>query len=268
MKIILSRKGFDSANGGCPSPILPDGTLLSLPIPASSGIGYDSLRWGEKTYSQLLAQLRPGKEFPFCHLDPDIREGVRSRSVPGWKPAFGQVGAPQGLLANAGVAPGDLFLFFGWFRQTEEKDGQLSYVGKRREDPSRGRDKHVVFGYLQIGEILTDPAGITAYSWHPHGDEAHLRDGTNALYLPRERLSFLPERKGYGVLDYREDRVLTLEGQNRGTWKALDFLMPEHVYGKRKNSAGGPGLYYGGLWQELVVFESPGLLDWAKGLLE
>ncbi|MBQ1935580.1 MAG: hypothetical protein II351_01870, partial [Clostridia bacterium] len=23
MKIILSRKGFDSANGGCPSPILP-----------------------------------------------------------------------------------------------------------------------------------------------------------------------------------------------------------------------------------------------------
>ena len=33
MKVILSRKGFDSSNGGCPSPILPDGTLLSLPIP-------------------------------------------------------------------------------------------------------------------------------------------------------------------------------------------------------------------------------------------
>jgi len=33
MKIILSRKGFDSSYGGCPSPILPDGTLLSLPIP-------------------------------------------------------------------------------------------------------------------------------------------------------------------------------------------------------------------------------------------
>ncbi len=33
MQIILSRKGFDSASGGGPSPILPDGTLLSLPIP-------------------------------------------------------------------------------------------------------------------------------------------------------------------------------------------------------------------------------------------
>ncbi|MBA3801209.1 MAG: hypothetical protein H0X18_19410 [Geodermatophilaceae bacterium] len=33
MKLILSRKGFDSAAGGCPSPILEDGSMLSLPIP-------------------------------------------------------------------------------------------------------------------------------------------------------------------------------------------------------------------------------------------
>ncbi len=33
MKIILSRKGFDSSAGGVPSPIFPDGGLLSLPIP-------------------------------------------------------------------------------------------------------------------------------------------------------------------------------------------------------------------------------------------
>lgn len=34
MKIILSRKGFDSSYGGYPSPILPDGSLLSIPIPS------------------------------------------------------------------------------------------------------------------------------------------------------------------------------------------------------------------------------------------
>ncbi|MGC9779576.1 MAG: hypothetical protein HZR80_10075 [Candidatus Heimdallarchaeota archaeon] len=34
MKVILSRKGFDSSYGGHPSPILPDGTLISLPIPS------------------------------------------------------------------------------------------------------------------------------------------------------------------------------------------------------------------------------------------
>ena len=34
MKVVLSRKGFDSSYGGFPSPILPDGTLISLPIPS------------------------------------------------------------------------------------------------------------------------------------------------------------------------------------------------------------------------------------------
>ena len=33
MKVILSRKGMDSESGRVASPILPDGTLLSLPIP-------------------------------------------------------------------------------------------------------------------------------------------------------------------------------------------------------------------------------------------
>jgi hypothetical protein len=47
MKVILSRKGFDSASGGMPSPILPDGTLISLPIPCDrpgSGVPYASIR--------------------------------------------------------------------------------------------------------------------------------------------------------------------------------------------------------------------------------
>ena len=44
MKIILSRKGFDSGYGGIASPVLPDGTLLSLPIPTTEmGITYDEL---------------------------------------------------------------------------------------------------------------------------------------------------------------------------------------------------------------------------------
>jgi hypothetical protein len=49
MKVILSRKGFDSGYGGYPSPVLPDGTILSLPIPiAGSGI-----RDSELTYKSL-----------------------------------------------------------------------------------------------------------------------------------------------------------------------------------------------------------------------
>ena len=43
LKVILSRKGFDSSNGGCPSPIMPDNTLLSFPIPSDDGVSYDEL---------------------------------------------------------------------------------------------------------------------------------------------------------------------------------------------------------------------------------
>lgn len=55
MKVILSRKGFDSQYGGMPSPILPDGTLLSLPIPSKEDTTkYTDLTWNGKSYYELM----------------------------------------------------------------------------------------------------------------------------------------------------------------------------------------------------------------------
>jgi len=59
MKVILSRKGFDSAYGGYPSPILPDGKMVSLPIPLEDSIRYSDLKIGESTYFDLMSSLRP-----------------------------------------------------------------------------------------------------------------------------------------------------------------------------------------------------------------
>ena len=78
----------------------------------------------------------------------------------------------------------------------------------------------------------------------------------------------MPEYPGYGTLDFRSDRVLTMENHNRGTWNQLPFLLPEHVYGNRKNSAKGDGIYYGGIWQELVIEESDGLLNWVESIIK
>jgi len=55
MKIILSRKGFDSTqeNGGVASPIFEDQSMLSLPIPetekskTTSCLTYDNLRFSD-----------------------------------------------------------------------------------------------------------------------------------------------------------------------------------------------------------------------------
>ena len=60
MKVILSRKGFDSQYGGYPSPVLPDGRMISLPIPSNDKIEYNNLRVDENlTYFDLMKQLNP-----------------------------------------------------------------------------------------------------------------------------------------------------------------------------------------------------------------
>lgn len=150
MKIILSRKGFDSSNGGCASPIFPDGRLVSLPIPASgaptsfSDVSFDGLSVG-----QVVRDLSGGKVLPDSptHLDPDLSNEALPRQE-GWLPAFGQTGAAQSHLNSQGVEVGDLFLFFGWFKKVEKNSsGRWSYV-------SGAPDRHVIFGWLQVGEVF------------------------------------------------------------------------------------------------------------------
>ncbi len=64
MKLILSRKGFDSGNAGMASPIMTDGTPLSLPIPRDKGYCH--------SYDDLLAiSVRPCHTFRLkpCHFE-------------------------------------------------------------------------------------------------------------------------------------------------------------------------------------------------------
>ncbi len=85
MKLVLSRKGFDSSAGGFPSPIFPDGRMLSLPIPDKQGVTtYKDVATSVGPMSDLLQQL--GGQHPWCdtpaHLDPDLRSNALPR-LPG-----------------------------------------------------------------------------------------------------------------------------------------------------------------------------------------
>ena len=275
MKVILSRKGFDNSNGGCPSPILPDGTMLSMPIPSDDNDKYEDLLYGGVSYSKLLENLNPKRTYSSCHLDPDIRDNIRKEEPSNWKPAFGQIDSAQGTLKNAGVERGDLFLFFGWFRKCYDKDGVYSFnTGKTADNFYDYADLHAIYGYMQIGEILTDKEQIKEYGWHPHATEARLMDKQNALYIPSEKLSFCSSMKGYGTFDFSKKRVLTKEGFSRATWNKYPFLEPEHIYGSRKNSAKlnsngvQEGLYYAGIWQELIVYESHEIISWVNEIIK
>lgn len=245
---------------------MPDGTLLSMPIMDSSGIPFSDIAWNDMTYADILKQLNPNGTYFKCHVDPDIRKN-RVNPINGWRPAFGQCQATEGQLRNAKVEPGDIFLFFGWFRRVEETAEGYRYVKRSKADFYAGNDLQVIYGYMQVSEKITDQELIRKYYWHPHSSDVHTGLVNNVLYLPTGKLSMAPKLKGNGTLDYRSDRVLTMAGKGRATWNDYSFLMPEHVYGHKKNSAKDGGLYYAGQWQELIIYESDGLLDWVKRIL-
>jgi len=185
MNLILSRKGFDTSAGGVPSPILPDGTLVSLPIPDSgSRIKYCDLVHPELNLGTMVKQLSRNKVIgrDGAHLDPDLVAGHYPR-LPGWRPVLGQTGSAQGHLRKQGVANGDLFLFFGLFRVAEKRGRKWQFVPGTTP-------QHMLWGWLQIDEIINvDMMQEDRYPWlsyHPH---LHGRpDLNNTLYLAREQL--------------------------------------------------------------------------------
>lgn len=220
MKIILSRKGFDSENGGIPNPILPDGTLLSLPIPSKTDeTKFADLYYGDVNYYEIIQSLKPNtkiKESYTCHLDPDIRRSVINRPN-GWQPAFGQEGASLRHLQKQGVGVGDLFLFFGWFRQTELIDGKLSYV-------KGAPDLHIIYGYLQVGSIIESPNDAPQWlNQHPH-IKTDRWEQPNAIYIASPSLTLCPELPGAGCLQYSDRLILTKQGCSRRVWALPDFF--------------------------------------------
>jgi hypothetical protein len=241
MKIILSRKGFDSQYGKIKSPILPDGTLLSLPIPQENDTKtFDELYYNDKaSYIEIIKELKPNWQYPVnkktaeipikqtAHLDPDLRKDTLKNRPDDWKAIFGQSAAAQGHLSNQGVCIGDIFLFFGTFGETKYENGKLVYNTK--SDYLDGA--HVIFGYLQIGEILSpneehEYANLPEYvKYHPHAykeyrDQNNKPRINNCMYVASEKLTSLGlDLPGAGTLDYNnKKRVLSKKGLNKSQW--------------------------------------------------
>lgn len=228
MRIILSRKGFDSAAGGCPSPIFPDGRLLSLPIPdKTSSISYSDIQFDGLDVGQLVSQLTrdPKRAHHYAHLDPDLRKDALYRQH-GWRPLLGQTGSAQGHLQNQRVDHGDLFLFFGSFRPVEFVDGKWRFV--QIEAP-----RHVIWGWLQIGEILkVDNLGKFDLPWaryHPHF--AYKQDSANTVYLATDFLNIRGQSTnspGAGVFPrISNNLLLTKPGSKKQThWRLPGWFFP------------------------------------------
>jgi hypothetical protein len=249
MKIILSRKGFDKKHGGVASPIFSGEGLCSLPIPAyweeknppapRYRVRYKDLSYDSESLGRVVEELsfnhrrkKPRiKGTDLCHLDPDLIRADRVRKA-GWLPMFGQGDAACTHLLNHGVRAGDLFLFFGWFHRLGKTTERFSF------DPE-DQDAHVIFGWLQIGEIWCkfNPE-LVLPKWaryHPHirgetDDYYNLSKAVDAVFIAKRWLE-IPglrvKRPGGGVFrNYHDDLCLTELDKTRGHWKLPLWMYP------------------------------------------
>ena len=191
MRIIFSRKGFDSAAGKAPSPII-NGRPISLPIP--------TLRRSETTYEMLgmgdIVEGLTNKKIErdhLCHEDPMFANGMC---------AFGQTSSAQSHLENQGVTCGDVFLFFGLF-----------------SDEVTNEKHHRIFGFLKVAKIRQlgahpsvkdNPPGFIRHHPHTLGEW----NVNNTLYLGEGAESSKASKK----------LRLTQEGGPISSWKVPLWL--------------------------------------------
>jgi hypothetical protein len=253
LKVILSRKGFDSKAGGHPNAHFVDnGRLLVLPIPEdnksnniNTGRTYTDLRFNDQlSYLDIMNQLGlNGFDNKYVHLDPDVNHHIVNRH-PNWKGLFGQSHQSQVHLQNKGIEKGDLFLFFGWFCDVVNTDKGYKYV--------RGTDRHIIWGYLQVDEIERIDQSRYYQKWkfdHPH-------------YF-------------YGVFSFNEKLVLTAPNNKRSIWKLPQFFHPQlgtlMSYHKDKTKWEMHNdhciLQSAGRGQEFVIEGNEQVEQWAKDII-
>jgi Nucleotide modification associated domain 3 len=223
-RLIISRKGADAAAGGFPSPILPDGQLISIPIPDPlSRVRYEDIACPGGSIGELISDLSRGRLVADsgAHLDPDLRAEALPR-LAGWRPLFGQAGSAQTHLDNHNVGEGDVFVFFGWFREVER-------VGRRWRYVRHAADQHVLFGWLAVSRVLKLlPTELEPWmQYHPHADSNLPR---NTLFVAADRLTIDGGEHIRGAAAFpnlRRDLVLTVPGGPRSKWALPLFMYPE-----------------------------------------
>lgn len=278
MRVILSRKGFDKGSGGNGSPLIIDeGLLYSIPIPDKYHQcfhTYHDLRLNEHLSCYgLMEQLSIPKTIRdlHCHADPDIRRSLFYHSDQYWRPMLGQQGLPEAHLEKQGVSKGDLFLFYGLFRDVKRTQGKYSF-----SSPSF---KQVIWGYLQVGgeplPVIDNPMQLL----HPHYYACHaysVRD-RNTVYPAADTLSFAPNLPGFGTFTYSNDLMLSAHASERAETYNL-FRLPSHFFYHRMTGHSNETrwcldgkhcyLHAANRGQEFILGESIEAEEWAMNLIK
>ena len=146
-----------------------------------------------------------------------------------WGGAFGQVAAAQGHLANNAIGKGDLFIYFGWFREVEQVHNKWQF----KKD---AKDLHVIYGWLYVDEVISVEGNVKnileKYPWlthHPHL-MGSWNNTNNTIYIGSQSLpeAISETKSGFGVFDtIRDIQILTdTRKSNRTLWRLPASFYP------------------------------------------
>lgn len=205
MKIVFSRKGFDGGSGGVASPIV-NGVPVSIAIPGGPSEPY---RYRDLQHplvgpiAPLVERITKGRITArhWAHADPVLPlapgqavlgQAVLGQAVLG-QAVLGQTGTAQAHLENQGVGAGDVFVFFGLFRDYDAPKGDPGSACRNHPD---SRPHHRIFGMMTVERVAHIGADPGKGSWrdhgllapHPHTERAGQSD-RNTLWIGRGMLA-------------------------------------------------------------------------------
>ncbi len=248
MNISISKKGFDTSFGKRPSPILPDNTLLSIPIPNFahySGTLYDGLnKYSSLQYKDLQIPYSIRKTLKNQGLNINYLKNYHDLMFQlFYNSCFYERGqkydlkGPETMYSHLDpdiydeIRPRSK----NWRPLFGQVDGDQTYLsengivegdlflfygwfqhtkivdGKLKYDGPMCKGKHVIFGYFQIDKIIQKEEDKIE-SWmlyHPHFDRKLWNKKNNTIYIAREHLNDIKDIPGAGYFKFSEDLVIT-----------------------------------------------------------
>ncbi len=227
-KLIISRKGFDTTSragpvkhpfGGVPSPIFPDGSIYSLPIPLLDeelGSTYGNLYLGDGpsriSIGQVVEDLTSERATRWtpdspAYPSPDIRQPFQIQ-FDGKTGSVAAIGPQLGHLRNQSIGTDDIFLFFGLFRRVEQARGRWRFVPTAPQ-------QHVLFGWLQVGSIHVETLEYSLESaWYVAADHLRLGDTHSGPAV--------------GIFPSLDERlVLSKPGGSASQWRLPRWFYPD-----------------------------------------
>lgn len=277
MRIILSRKGVDSGNCKASNLVLFDcqgkSEMIMIPIPSSNDkIAYKDVTFSKDKEKDLyvknyLKNFKIDLSSP-CHMDPNLSNYLDEMNFLG---SVGQIESSQSHLENQKIQKDDLFIFFGKYEIQKFSPTKVERIAK---------DKHIMFGYLQIGEIIY-PNSLKKeerasyekkYPWiknQPHWNfEKYKNIESNRIYIAREKCSFDENIKGFGMFNFSEDLILTKNGRSISQWELPKPLMNLKITYHNESNCKEDYFKSASRGQEFVIEKNEKAEKWAVELIK